>query len=112
MSPDDSFDFETCPDCNGSGEGSHEGIGCATCGGEGEVLCEATDEDSEEQEILEAVDLIVESSAHVHCSACKETHLVKEVIFLGIEEDFFGKDLLSFQCVKTQSQQQSNVWMR
>lgn len=28
----------TCPDCNGSGEGSHDGSTCRTCRGNGECV--------------------------------------------------------------------------
>ncbi len=30
-------EFEYCPDCNGSGEGHHDGSTCRMCKGRGEV---------------------------------------------------------------------------
>ena len=56
MNPDDFSDYEICPDCNGSGEGSHEGIGCATCGGEGEILCGPSADEPEEFEEIDCPD--------------------------------------------------------
>jgi len=34
--PDD-YEPSICPDCNGSGEGMHDGTRCATCKGRGEL---------------------------------------------------------------------------
>ena len=35
---DDGLESVICGDCNGSGEGMHDGASCGTCGGTGEVL--------------------------------------------------------------------------
>jgi DnaJ-class molecular chaperone len=35
---------EYCPDCNGSGEGRHDGSTCQTCKGTGEVSTKENDD--------------------------------------------------------------------
>lgn len=47
--------------------------------------------------------------AYVYCTECQEQHTVKEVTFINIEEDFQGRDLLTFQCPYTSREQKSNV---
>ena len=47
--------------------------------------------------------------AYVYCTECQEQHTVKEVTFINIEEDFYGRDLLTFQCPYTTTEQKSNI---
>lgn len=49
----DEQEFDICPECNGSGEGWHDGAVCKRCGGEGEIPAEASDE--EPDEVLDAL---------------------------------------------------------
>lgn len=46
----------------------------------------------------------------VYCSECGELHTMEEVNFLNIEEDFQGRDLMSFVCNYTNTTQKSNVF--
>ena len=43
-----------CSDCQGSGEGSHEGATCRTCGGSGEVMMEVPNEEDSEPPCADA----------------------------------------------------------
>ena len=46
----------------------------------------------------------------VQCSECGEKHKADEAEFVNIEEDFLGRDLLTFICPKTKQQSQSLVY--
>lgn len=46
----------------------------------------------------------------VLCSACDTEHSVDEVEFLDIEEDFQGRDRMTFKCNCTNTQQSSLVY--
>jgi hypothetical protein len=37
----------------------------------------------------------------VHCPECGEDHNPEEVVFVGIEEDIHGRDLLAYVCPVT-----------
>lgn len=45
-----------------------------------------------------AVPTVMEKEMHVRCSECGECHGPDEVEFVNIEEDFQGRDLLTFVC--------------
>ena len=36
----------------------------------------------------------------VNCPFCNETHNMEQIKFLNIEEDFQGRDLLTFECLE------------
>lgn len=38
----------------------------------------------------------------IYCDGCKESHNVKEVEFLGIEENPEGHDVMTFFCERSQ----------
>jgi hypothetical protein len=46
----------------------------------------------------------------VFCSDCSEHHYTDSVKFLNIEEDFCGRDLMTFECYDTHTVQKSNVF--
>ena len=46
----------------------------------------------------------------VYCKHCQNWHLVKEVEFLNIEEDYQGRDVLTFICNFTNKEEKSNVY--
>lgn len=48
--------------------------------------------------------------ADIYCSVCECKHSVKEVTFLGIEEDYMGRDKLTFTCGDNPEQQTSLVY--
>lgn len=52
-------EFDICPECNGSGEGWHDGSVCRHCRGEGEVPVEASDDDEEDDEPDEVLAALV-----------------------------------------------------
>ncbi len=39
-----------------------------------------------------------QSLPRVHCTCCGDDHLVRDVEFMGIEEDLYGRDVLEFRC--------------
>jgi hypothetical protein len=45
----------------------------------------------------------------VMCSACQEFHQVKDVKFIDIQEDYAGRDLMTFECSVTSTQQKAYV---
>jgi hypothetical protein len=45
----------------------------------------------------------------VVCGECGDRHTVDEVKFLNIEEDFQGRDLMTFECLATSTVQKSYV---
>ena len=47
---------------------------------------------------------------YVECSACDCRHVVGEVKFVNIEEDFFGRDLMTFICPETNEEAKSLVY--
>jgi hypothetical protein len=46
----------------------------------------------------------------VFCSPCSEYHKVKDVKFLNIEEDYKGRDYMTFECHLTHTEQKSHVF--
>jgi hypothetical protein len=46
----------------------------------------------------------------VYCFECSDLHTTEEVKFLNIEEDFQGRDLMTFECPETNTEQKSNVY--
>lgn len=48
--------------------------------------------------------------ADVYCSTCECKHSVKEVEFLNIEEDYMGRDLMTFTCSANSTPQTSLVF--
>lgn len=47
---------------------------------------------------------------YVVCSACECRHDVDEVEFVNIEEDFCGRDLMTFVCPETEEEAKSLVY--
>jgi hypothetical protein len=45
----------------------------------------------------------------VFCSPCSEYHKVKDVKFLNIEEDYAGRDLMTYECPVTNTEQKAYV---
>ena len=45
----------------------------------------------------------------VYCCQCKEWHDVDDVDFLDISEDLQGRDVMTFMCPLTMTEQQSNI---
>ena len=45
----------------------------------------------------------------VMCSACQEFHQVEDVKFIDIQEDYAGRDLMTFECSVTNTQQKAYV---
>jgi hypothetical protein len=43
----------------------------------------------------------------VFCSECNEFHNAEDVKFLNIEEDYAGRDLMTFECLITNTEQKS-----
>ena len=43
-------------------------------------------------------DFGTQSLARVHCTCCGDDHLVKDVEFMNVEEDLYGRDVLEFRC--------------
>ncbi len=43
-------------------------------------------------------------TAQVYCQECKEFHNVKDVEFVGIEEDIHGRDVMTYVCPETQKE--------
>jgi hypothetical protein len=46
----------------------------------------------------------------VFCRECDEFHDAEEVKFLNIEEDFMGRDYMTFECHLTNTEQKSHVF--
>jgi endogenous inhibitor of DNA gyrase (YacG/DUF329 family) len=45
----------------------------------------------------------------VTCPKCKEEFYSEKVLFINIEEDFYGRDLLEFECPKCEKNVKSLV---
>jgi hypothetical protein len=48
----------------------------------------------------------------VICSECDEQHSPDDVEFVNIEEDFQGRDVITFVCPETGNEAKSNVYGR
>jgi len=46
----------------------------------------------------------------VFCGECNEFHRTEEVKFLNIEEDYKGRDYMTFECHLTNTEQKSHVF--
>lgn len=46
----------------------------------------------------------------VFCGECGEFHNAEEVKFLNVEEDSMGRDLMTFECHFTNTEQKSHVF--
>lgn len=46
----------------------------------------------------------------VYCQYCQEYHSTDEVEFVNIEEDIYGRDVMTFICPETQETTSSNVY--
>ena len=47
---------------------------------------------------------------YVHCAECQNRHLVKEVEFVDVEEDYIGRDIMYFVCPETLIESKSLVY--
>ena len=47
----------------------------------------------------------------VYCSKCNERRDSEKVKFLNIEEDFYGRDIMTFKCDKCGTRQESFVYL-
>ena len=63
---------------------------------------------SEPMRIMEAFNFYLA----VKCSECGSEHSSEEVETVNIEEDIFGRDLLTFICPVTKKQAQSNIYRK
>lgn len=46
----------------------------------------------------------------VICHECSDEHYVHEVKFLNVEEDFYGRDVMHFECPVTKTPEKSLVY--
>jgi len=49
-------------------------------------------------------------SFFIKCAECQNQHLVDEVEFLNVEEDYIGRDILYFVCPETLIESKSLVY--
>ena len=47
---------------------------------------------------------------YVRCAECQNQHLVDEVEFLDVEEDYIGRDIMHFVCPETLIESKSLVY--
>ena len=47
---------------------------------------------------------------YVRCAECQKRHLVDEVEFLDVEEDYIGRDIMHFVCPETLIESKSLVY--
>ena len=59
---------------------------------------------------MELDDIYGQRVMKVYCFECSDHHTTEEVKFLNIEEDFQGRDLMTFECLETHTEQKSNVY--
>lgn len=52
------------------------------------------------------------SKDSVYCSTCGKMVDVKNTDYLNIEEDFYGRDLMTFKCHECGTEQESNVYSK
>lgn len=52
------------------------------------------------------------SEMFVRCLECGEEHVAKDVMFVNIEEDIQGRDLLTYVCPVTQKETKAYVLRR
>jgi len=49
-------------------------------------------------------------SFYIKCAECQNQHLVNEVEFLDVEEDYIGRDIMHFVCPETLNESKSLVY--
>jgi hypothetical protein len=49
-------------------------------------------------------------SFYISCAECQKRHLVDEVEFLDVEEDYIGRDIMHFVCTETKMYSKSLVY--
>jgi hypothetical protein len=49
-------------------------------------------------------------SFFIKCAECQNQHLVDEVEFLDVEEDYIGRDIMHFVCPETKMYSKSLVY--
>lgn len=52
------------------------------------------------------------SETFVRCPLCNEEHVTEDVEFLNIEEDFEGRDVMTYTCPVVGESAKSFVWGR